>query len=327
VTGELVTLRGPAELIPGATMGQQLHPFLGWLYAVRGRSQNTIHAYQDDIQGFVAFAESAGVVLPSQATFNLLEMYFAHRQRREGRKATTVNRTRYALGTFFRYLRRQGLVTHDPVADTFPLPEPERVPKYLTIAEQERVLAAFAARRSLAGRRDFAMIACALFTGVRVSELATVRVTDLDLATGILRVVGKGDKQRECVVVPRLRAILRDYLKRTWPAIVGGRHRSPYLFTRVGRNASKRKRGEPLLTRSIYWRLEKEVSPLIGRPVNPHMLRHSFASRLRENGAPLEVIQQALGHADIGTTLIYAHVSTTKQRADIALYLEGKGAH
>jgi integrase/recombinase XerD len=327
VTTALARIRSGQKQVArqGATLAAQIAPFLGWLGTVRGRSMNTVHSYQNDLVVFVRFAESAGVVLPSQVTFNLLEMHFAHRLHREGKKATTVNRARYALGSFFRYLRRQGMVSHDPVGDTFALPEPQRMPRYLTVPEQERILAAFASRTSLAGRRDYAMLACALLTGVRVSELATVRVTDVDLEAGTLRVLGKGNKERECTVVPRLREILRDYLARTWPAIVGGRHGSPYLFTRVGNHQAGRKRGEPLLTRSIYWRLEQEVSPLVGRPVHPHMLRHSFASRLRQNGAPLELIQEALGHQDISTTLIYAHISTTKQRADIAKYLEGLG--
>ena len=240
-----------------------------------------------------------------------------------GRKANTINRQRHALGAFFKFLRRQGLVQQDPVADTYALPKPQRVPKYLTIAEQERVLAAFASRTSLGGRRDFAMIACALLCGLRVSELATVRVTDLDLEAGTLTVIGKGDKQRQCTVVPRLREILRDYLARTWPAIVGGRYASPFLFTRVGNPHAQRKAHEPLLTRSICYTLQRQVSPVVGRPVHPHMLRHSFASRLRENGAPLEIIMEALGHSDISTTLIYAHVSTKKTRADIEKYLGG----
>jgi len=125
-------------------------------------------------------------------------------------------------------------------------------------------------------------------------------------------------------VVPRLREILREYLEHTWPAIVGGRHGSPYLFTRVGNRSAGARGAQPLLTRSIWYILERQVSPVVGKPVFPHMLRHSFASRLRENGCPLELIAEALGHSDISTTLIYAHMSTKKQRADIARYLEGR---
>jgi integrase/recombinase XerD len=311
---------------PGATLADQIAPLLGWFHAVRGRRENTIRAYELDLRGFVAFAESAGVVRPNRVTFNLLEMYFAHRQHRQGKKATTVNRTRYARGSFFKFLRRQGLVTHDPVADTYGLPEPQTIPKYLTIAEQERILEALAAKTKVTGRRNYAMIATALLCGLRVSELATVRVTDLDLEAGTLIVFGKGDKQRQCTVVPRLRVILADYLKRTWPKLVGGRDGAPYLFVRAGVPRVARRRGQaPLLTRSIWATLDKQVSPLVGKPVHPHMLRHSVASRLRENGAPLELIQEALGHVNIATTLIYAHVSTKKQRADIARYLEGLG--
>ena len=194
-------------------------------------------------------------------------MYFAHRHHREGRKATTVNRARHALTTFFKFLRRQGLVATNPVEDTYALPKPQRVPKYLTISEQERVLAAFAAKRHPTGRRTYALIATALLCGVRASELASVRVTDLDLDAGTLTVIGKGDRERICTVVPRLRAILSHYLTRTWPKLVGSQHGSPYLFVRSGFRHIARRRGQaPLLTRSIHWILKKQISPIVGRP-------------------------------------------------------------
>jgi site-specific recombinase XerD len=98
----------------------------------------------------------------------------------------------------------------------------------------------------------------------------------------------------------------------------------PYLFTRVGDRSGRCKGKQQLLTRSICWILQRQVSPVVGQPVHPHMLRHSFASRLRENGAPLELIQEALGHSDISTTLIYALISTTKRKTEIARYLEGE---
>ena len=307
----------------GATLREQIGPFLGWLAAIRGRRPNTILSYGRDLRAFVGFAAAAGIVRPADISFNHLEAYFGYRQHHEGKKATTINRARYALATFFQFLRRQGLVTQNPVQDTFALPRPTRIPKYLSIATQERVLAGLAARPSLAGRRDYAMIAVALFCGLRVSELASARVSDLNLEAGLLTIVGKGDKQRECVVVPRLRVILEDYLARTRPALAGQRYGSPYLFTRSTRRSVAGKSPGPILTRSIHWILKHHVSRLAEQPVFPHMLRHSFASRLRENGAPLELIQEALGHANIATTLIYAHLSTSRQRADIAKYLKG----
>ena len=307
----------------GVTLREQIGPFCGWLAAIRGRRENTVRAYYHDLSGFATFAEAAGVVQPGHVTFQMLEMFFAQRQHREGKKATTVNRARYALGAFFKFLRRQGLVATNPVDDTYALPKPQRIPKYLTIAQQERVLAAFAARPSLAGRRDYAMIATALLCGLRVSELVTVQLTDLDLEAGTLTVIGKGNKQRECAVVPRLREILGAYLAQTRPALVGRQYGSPYLFTRASRRTKRGRSPDPLLTRSIWYTLDRQISPIVGQRVHPHMLRHSFASRLRENGAPLELIQEALGHANIATTLVYAHLSTGRQRADIAKFLKG----
>ncbi|HEV8642381.1 MAG TPA: tyrosine-type recombinase/integrase [Methylomirabilota bacterium] len=373
----LVPASGGPPVRPGATLAELIRPFLGWFATIRGRSRHTIAAYEKDLDTFAVFAKGIGVRIPSQVTFNVVEMYLAHRLHHDGRKATTLNRARYAIGQFFRFLRRQGLVTTDPVADTFSLKEPQRLPRYLSIADQERVLAHFAASESLEGRRDYALVATALFAGLRVSELATVRVTDLDLEAGTLRVIGKGDKQHECVIVPRLREILSGYLADVHPVLaaaavegrvdrihgewtrrrrqlhlyVNGEHRieplatrdrdeaeriladrlrelrvahaSPYLFPRAGGGYSRLRRALPLLTRSIFMMIHRKVSAVAGRHVHPHMLRHSFASRLRENGAPLELIQEALGHANISTTLIYAHLTTTKRKAEIAKYLEG----
>ena len=244
-------------------------------------------------------------------------MYFADRVR-EGCKAATVNRDRHALGSFFKFLRRQGLVAR--------CEHGERGHHDCGSAEQDRLLAALAARTSLSGRRDYALVATALLCGLRVSELASARVADLDLEGGVLRVIGKGDKQRECVVVPRLQLILRGYLARTRPALVGGRAGSPYLFLRVDTNVglARTKLHEPLLTRAIWWILARQVSPIVGRPVHPHMLRHSFASRLRENGAPIELIKEALGHEDISTTMVYAHLTSSRRKTEVAKYLEGR---
>jgi integrase len=116
------------------------------------------------------------------------------------------------------------------------------------------------------------------------------------------------------------RAVLADLVRDVTKA-----QESPYLFPRAHCASFERKPGQPLLTRTIFQVIRHKVSPIVGRPVHPHMLRHSFASRLRENGAPLELIQEALGHANISTTLIYAHLSTKKRREDLAKYLEGRG--
>jgi site-specific recombinase XerD len=137
-----------------------------------------------------------------------------------------------------------------------------------------------------------------------------------------LPVAVKGNAERECVIVPRLDGILEQYLTVARPALLRDTV-APWLFvagTRRGRR--KYRTGAPLLTRSVFGIVRTKLSPIVGRPVHPHMLRHSFASRLRENGADLQLIQEALGHASITTTTIYAHLTTAKRMAEIARFLQ-----
>lgn len=120
----------------------------------------------------------------------------------------------------------------------------------------------------------------------------------------LLRVIGKGDKEREIPIVPRLRDILLRYLAEARPALIGDQPDVPWFFVNAHPTGGWRTRraGRPLLTRTLFGMMRRRVSPIAGRPVNPHLLRHCFASRLRSGGAPLELVQEALGHASIQTT-------------------------
>jgi len=331
-------------------------------------------------------------VMPPDVSFRHIEFYMGLELER-GRAATTVNQHLHALRTFFRWLLREGIVTTNPAADSFTIPRPQRLPNYLTIPDQEKVLATLAADARVSGQRNYALVAMGLFTGLRVQELANLRRGHVDLTAGLVRVLdGKGGKDREVPITPRLAAILTAYLGDVHPALgaqglgrlgaavleelvgqgprsvtelgaalawpsariqealrvlqVSGFARcvargvsvatplgvqkvetgqtSPYMFprTKLTRTAEA---GSPIPTRVLYRMIQSAVAPIIGRPCYPHMLRHSFASRLRENNAPLELVQEALGHVNISTTLIYAHISTGKRREDLTRYLEGPG--
>lgn len=372
----LVPLNGGEIVAPGKTLEAGAPQFLGWLRFVRLRTENTVKSYGHDLALFVGFCRGVGITMPDQVTFRTIEMYGAWLMHQRGRAVSTANRHRYAIGEFFKYLRREGFTMSNPAADVLPLKQHRRLPKYLSIAEQERVLRLLAKDDTRTGRRDYALVATALFCGLRCEELATLRMEHVNLDDGVLRVVGKGDKEREAVIIPRLRAILADYLEHVRPALMAFpihgwirrkaskhawtgnyefegkdhcfttgtrvkaeaqarldervadlrvRQTSPFVFVRSTRTGAylRRHSGRPLLTRSIFMLIRCRLTPMLGRPVAPHMLRHSFASRLRENGADLALIQEALGHADIRTTTIYAHLSSKKRKADVAKYLEG----
>jgi site-specific recombinase XerD len=313
-----------------------------WLKLIRKRSPNTIAAYGHDLRCFLDFADRAALTTPEQVTFRELEMYLGWIQHDRGASARTANRRLHCLRTFWRYLVREGITPSNPAADVFMLATPRRLPKFLTIPEQERALDVLGRDTTLRGQRDLALVAVGLFCGLRVAELASLKVSDIDLDGGTLRVVGKGDKEREVPIVPRLAAILGPYLETTRPALIGrpvwpeGMKRlarrgvgtetleGPHVFVNAAHRGAWRltRRGAALETRSIFSTVRHKLSVIVGRPVSPHVLRHSFATRLRTNGADLQLIQEALGHASITTTTIYAHISTSKRKAELARFLE-----
>lgn len=313
------------------TLASSLPRFLQWLRFVRERSDNTVQSYAQDLRSFVEFTRAGGVTDPEAVTYQMIEAYQAWLRQARQTKATTANRHLHALRTFFGYLYRERIVSRNPAFDVVPLKVAKRLPKYLTISEQERLLDVLIRDHSAEGQRDLALVATMLFCGLRVSEVVTLRMDQVDLHTGLLRVVGKGDKERELPIVPRLRGILRAYFSDGRPVLVRkvapGAPDLAWVFVAQygGQGRGQRwRKAEPLLTRSVYNVIKLKIGPIVGRPaLHPHVLRHSFASRLREHGAPIELVSEALGHASIQTTMIYAHLTTAKQRADIARYLEG----
>jgi len=294
------------EIAYGRTLADLVPAFLKWFQFVCRRSDNTVRAYADDFKAFLGFCAAAKLERPEQVTFRHIEFYLGWLQKERGVKPQSANRHLHALRSLYRYLVREEIVTTNPAADCFMLPTRKKLPGYLTVPEQEKCLAALAEDRPFLGRRDYALVATGLFTGLRSAELAALELAHVNLEAGRLRVVnGKGSKDRELLVVPRLAAILREYLAEIRPALVGRPlirvpAAVPFVFVNAHPTGSHRLRraGQALHGRSIWHLIHRAVVPVIGRPVHPHMLRHSFASRLRENGAGLQVIQEALGHAN-----------------------------
>jgi integrase/recombinase XerC len=323
------------------TLAEYVPVFLKWLGFVRQRRENTVRSYGEDLKTFLGFCEQAGLSKPDDVSFRHLEFYLGWLQTERGLKASSANRHLHALRTFWTWMLREELATKSPAADVFLLPTHKTLPRYLSIAEQEQLLAALAQDHSPLGVRDYALVATALLTGLRCSELAHLQLGHLDITAGVLRVVdGKGRKDRELPIIPRLERILRDYLtvRTALEARPMGRRRelarvpilpappagAPYLFVRAGaRNGHRAGRSTlPLGPKAIFYTIRRLCEAVLHRKVHPHMLRHSFASRLRENGADLQDIQEALGHAVITTTTMYAHLTTRRQREQLAEFLE-----
>jgi site-specific recombinase XerD len=367
----VTTTAAPLALDDGAVLAVQAGHFLQHLKFIRERSQHTVDAYGHDLESFLRFCVEGGITRADQVTFRHVELYLAWLRQTRGSKPATANRHLHCLRTFWTYLIRTDAATTNPAANAYLLKASRRLPEYLRIAEQEHLLDTMLLDHTPKGQRDLAIVAVMLFAGLRVAEVVNLRLEDVVL-DGALRVRhGKGDKDREIDIVPRLgRGILRAYLSDGRPRLVNrlrghiwkapGRRAWQMSYQRNGRRVSTpsgtaseaeararahvasppvvdggwffvnahpkaghafRRAGEPLLTRSVYAMIRDTVSPIVGRRVHPHMLRHSFATRLYERGGDLVLIQNLMGHSSITTTTIYTHLSTTKRAADLARLL------
>ncbi len=285
-------------------MNSLVDRFLEHLVVERGLAQNSLEAYRRDLTRYAAYLKGrrkqATVLDRAEVPRYLLSL------REAGLGPRSVARHLSAIRQFHRFLVREGHATDDPTAH-LESPRPwRRLPTVLSSDEVERLLAP---RESTTPQafRDRAMLEVMYASGLRVSELVGLRLADVNLAAGIVRVVGKGDKERLVPLGDVAAEALRAYLAQGRPRLERGRA-SPHLF--LGRHG----RG---LTRQMFWLLLKRSvrSAGITKPVTPHTLRHSFATHLLERGADLRSVQLMLGHADISTTQLYTHLSRAHLKA------------
>jgi integrase/recombinase XerD len=277
--------------------------YLHWLEVERGLSANTIAGYRSDLRQFAAFLGRRAGALKEVRRADVLA--FARAQRLDGRSPRSVARALAALRTFFRFAHREGLSPQDPTRDVEAPRAGRSLPRFLTFREVERLLAAPDASTPL-GSRDGAMLEILYATGVRVSELVTLRIEGIDLEVGYVLTRGKGSKERIVPVGARAVDRTRAYLETARPRLAAAGE-SPWLFVNH--------RGEPM-TRQGFWKNIKKHGRAAGvrSHLSPHVLRHSFATHLLEHGADLRSVQQMLGHADISTTQIYTHVNRERLR-------------
>ncbi len=273
--------------------------FLNSLTVERGLSRETLEAYGRDLRHFSAFLEKSGRVSPPAVTRSDLSRYLIAMQE-EGMSARTMARHISTLRSFYRFLLLEGHTTADPTATVESPKGWGRLPGVLSVREVESLLAV--PRTSTPrGLRDKAMLELLYATGLRVSELISLTVAQVNLESGYVRCLGKGSKERIVPLGSTAVTWLTRYLSSARPRLAAGRS-VPALFLRRG--------GKPF-TRQGFWKILKAYASSAGisRRVTPHTLRHSFATHLLERGADLRSVQMMLGHADIGTTQIYSHLS------------------
>jgi integrase/recombinase XerD len=270
--------------------------FVDALWIEDGLAPLTLAAYRRDLAHYAAWL-GAAKALDASTEADLLG-YIASRH--AATRATTANRRLAVFRRFFRWALRERLVTADPTLKLLTAKQPMRVPRTLSEAQVEALLAAPDDAAPL-GLRDRAMLELLYASGLRVSELVNLKTVHVGLAEGVLRVVGKGSKERLVPFGEVAHGWLRRYLAEARAAILHGQA-SDGLFVTA--------RGGPM-TRQMFWTLVKRHARTAGItvPLSPHTLRHAFATHLLNHGADLRAVQMLLGHADIGTTTIYTHVA------------------
>ena len=269
--------------------------FLDALWLEAGLSRNTLSAYRSDLEGFSAWLKGS----PAQAVRAQLLAYLAECERSGARPRTTA-RLLSSLRRFYRYLLRENLIAEDPTAQLESPKLGRPLPKSLTEEQVEALLGTPDGSAPL-GLRDRAMLETLYATGLRVSELVGLTLQQVNLQAGVVKVIGKGNKERLVPLGEEAIESLDRYLSEARSGLLHGRP-ADALFPTA--------RGGPM-TRQAFWKNIKRYARLAGIESNlsPHTLRHAFATHLLNHGADLRVVQMLLGHADLSTTQIYTQVA------------------
>ena len=280
-----------------ASATELIDAFCDQLWLQDGLATSSLASYRRDLNAWAAWLGARGMLAADRGD---VEGWLADQFRAKA-KATSVARRLSTLRRFYRLQLERATVREDPTTRVRAPKRPRRLPKLLSEAQVEALLAAPATESTL-GLRDRAMLETLYATGLRVSELVGLRQTQVSLDMGVVRVMGKGSKERLVPLGDEAVEWLQRYYKDARPALAGeGKSESVFLTTR-----------HTPLTRQAFWALIKRYaikSAIAPAALSPHVLRHAFATHLLNHGADLRVVQLLLGHADITTTTIYTHVA------------------
>jgi integrase/recombinase XerD len=277
-----------------------IQSFLTHVRVEKGLSPNTLAAYRRDMVKFDDFAKKRKLSLEGVTRDVLVDFLSSlYRQELESR---TVARHLVTLRNFFRFAQSQELISTDPSLNLESPKIRRSLPGYLRLEEVEKLLSQPDEKTPL-GLRDRAMLEVLYSTGLRVSELVSLRVMDLDISVGCVRCIGKGDKERIVPIGKKALSLVDRYLREARPKLVGKGKQALATTLFINRRGSS-------ISRVGVWKILSAYGRQAGLRVGstPHMLRHSFATHLLERGADLRSVQLMLGHSDISTTQIYTHV-------------------
>ena len=297
----------PATASPSLIERALIDQFCDQLWLADGLAKNTLAAYRSDLQLFASWlSEQALPVRLTEVESTQIRAYLAwQHQQKQSPKPASQRRLHASLRRFYQFLRTQNLIPHDPMLNIEQPNLPQRFPKTLTETDVEALLAAPDDSTAL-GLRDRAMLELLYASGLRVTELVSLRLFELSLNEGVVRIRGKGEKLRLVPLGEEASVWLTRYLHEARPQLLAGRSGEEIFVTRRKRTESRL-----AMSRQMFWILIKRYAAQAGimKAISPHVLRHAFATHLLNHGADLRVVQLLLGHTDISTTQIYTHVA------------------
>jgi integrase/recombinase XerD len=279
-----------------------LERYLSELRIEGGVATNTLESYRRDLFRLQRYLKQHQLSVGDSVSPHTIRSFLAS-LKQEALAASSIARLLSAMRGWYRFLVRENLMEVSPLRDMTMVRRPVRLPKTLTLQEVTSLLE-LPARDRAEDQRDRVMLELLYAAGLRVSELVGLKLSQIDVNLGCVRVVGKGAKERVVPIGQTASKMLVDYLERVRPTLLKGRSTRVLFISRRGRG----------LTRQAFWKLlvQRARRAGISKPISPHMLRHSFATHLLEGGADLRVVQSMLGHADIATTQIYTHVEGSR---------------
>lgn len=278
---------------------QSIDAFCDALWLEDGLSQNTLSAYRRDLNGFSEWLRKERRSPLLDAQHGDLLAYLAHKFKAKA-KASSASRLLSTLKRFYRMQVREGKLKEDPTLNIDSPRLPRKLPKSLTETDVEGLLAAPLVDEPR-GLRDRAMLELLYATGLRVTELVTLKLAQVSVDSGVVRVMGKGSKERLVPIGEIALDWLQRYVRDARAALLDGQLSDDLFVTHRGQ----------AMTRQMFWNLIKRYATVasISTSISPHTLRHAFATHLLNHGADLRVVQMLLGHADVSTTQIYTHVA------------------
>ena len=283
-------------------MDGALKEFIYFLSVEKGLSSNTLESYQRDLRKFFLFLEDKKINEIEHISRNIITSFLSE-QREKGMATTTITRNLASIRSFYQFLQKEQIITENPSLELETLKAEKKLPLVLSFREVELLLEQPDISKTM-GLRDKAMLELLYATGIRVSELVSLTISDLNMKMGFVKCSGKGSKERMIPLGSVALYSIHEYLKSGRPKMAKQKEEKALFLNQQG----------TMLTRQGFWKILKKYALKAGiqADITPHTLRHSFATHLLENGADLRSVQEMLGHADIATTQIYTHVARSR---------------